>query len=279
MEWKKQIAIVGTAPDSLRDCPWQNEQWDIWALSERPELVPRYTAWFELHNLERKRQKSQGYWEQLKHMQTPLFTAHAHPELPHARVFPKDEVMQRFGGYFTNTISWLLAYAIMQDPDEIALFGVNMAQDTEYAAQRPSCEYFIGWAMGLYESKGRPRIIIPPESDLLKCRRLYGFDDAGDRMALKMMERNRDLANRLAEQERNFEQCDRSANMLLGAMNELEVILSNGCSDALRDQLLARSDDLKAQLQQALETKQDAFGNVKTIQGAQQNQRWVSQGF
>jgi hypothetical protein len=47
-----------------------------------------------------------------------------------------------------------------------------MANDIEYQSQRPSCEYFIGLARG----KGI-EVYVPPESDLLKCMYLYGFED------------------------------------------------------------------------------------------------------
>ena len=279
MEFKKHIAILGTSPGSLRDCPFDRDDWELWGLSERPDQVPRFTAWFELHNLERKRRKSDAYWQQLKAMDVPLFTAHAHPDLPNARLFPKDEICARFGTYFSNTISWLIAYALAQEPDTIGLWGVDMAQDTEYCQQRPSCEYFLGWAMGVAEARGKPKIIIPPESDLLKCRRLYGFDDAGDRMAAKHAQRNRELAERLTAQEAGYEQADRASNMLIGAIQELTTLSQNGCPDALREQLASKIDELRGELQQAVTSKQAYDRGINQIKGAQENQRWVKQGF
>ena len=48
-----------------------------------------------------------------------------------------------------------------------------MGQDTEYATQRPSCEFFLGICVGY----GIP-VQIDPVSDLLKTDFLYGYDEA-----------------------------------------------------------------------------------------------------
>jgi hypothetical protein len=78
----------------------------------------------------------------------------------------------QFGDYFTNSISFMLALAIDEGYHTIQVYGVDMAQESEYNFQRPSCEYFLGIA------KGRGiEIFLPKTSDLLKVRWMYGYED------------------------------------------------------------------------------------------------------
>jgi hypothetical protein len=66
----------------------------------------------------------------------------------------------------------MIAMAVMEGYEEIGVYGVDMAQNTEYDHQRPSCEYFLGFARG----RGI-KVTLPKTSDLLQCRWLYGFED------------------------------------------------------------------------------------------------------
>lgn len=58
-----------------------------------------------------------------------------------------------------------------QDDEQpvIGVYGVDMAVQTEYGAQRPSCEYFIGVAEGLGF-----KVQMPTQTDLLAASHLYG---------------------------------------------------------------------------------------------------------
>ena len=94
------------------------------------------------------------------------------PLVPNAVQYPIQEVIQNMGNYFTNTISYELALAIVEGFKEIHIVGVDMAVDTEYFHQRPSCEYFLGVALG----RGI-KLWMPNNCDLLKTRFLYAFHE------------------------------------------------------------------------------------------------------
>ena len=206
-----KVAIVGKAPASQQLAPYGDESWEIWSLSDAPKEIPRWSRHFELHDIEgntagdpRTRKDKWGpYWEFLKKDHgKPVYIQRPHPEVPHGIVFPMHEVKSAFPAYFTNTVSWLIAYAICigcQDDEsqplltDLALYGVDMAQHgidgrSEYAHQRPSCEFFLGIAAG----KGI-RVHVPDSSDLLKARRLYAFDSDGGEFAAKMKARRKEL--------------------------------------------------------------------------------------
>ena len=94
------------------------------------------------------------------------------PLVPNACAYPLPKIIEEFGTYFTNTISWEIALAIHEGFKEIHIYGVDMAVDSEYSCQRASCEYFLGLAIG----RGI-KIWIPDAADLLKNRFLYGFQE------------------------------------------------------------------------------------------------------
>jgi len=182
-----KIAIVGTT-SSLQDAPYQDDSWEIWGLNGAYTAIPKWDQWFDMHSMEvLKANHSPAYFEFLKKAGNKLTLNQKYEEYPDARVFPYKELVGKHGRYFTNTIAWLIALAIEQQPEEIGIWGVNMAQDTEYAHQRPCCEYFLGMAKGL-----GIEINIPKASELLKATHLYGVEDQPDFIA-KMPDKEREI--------------------------------------------------------------------------------------
>jgi len=99
----------------------------------------------------------------LNQLPCPIYMQRHHEDIPNSVAFPIELFREVFGDYFTCTASYMIAMAIYEGYEEIHIYGVDMAADTEYASQRPSCEYFIGIA----EGKGI-KVVIPLDSDLLK---------------------------------------------------------------------------------------------------------------
>ena len=122
--------------------------------------------------------------------------------------------MAHFGKYFTNTVSWMIAYGIIANFRKIGVYGVDMAQDSEYAHQRPSCEYFLGWAQG-----AGIQIDVPRSSDLLKAPYLYGYEDGGI-MTVKYKARLKELAERRGILERQRNEAHEAALQVAGAMED-----------------------------------------------------------
>lgn len=64
--------------------------------------------------------------------------------------YPLQDVIAQFGtDYFTSTVDYALAMALYEGFTEIDLYGVNMANHTEYAYQKPGCEFWCGMAKGM----------------------------------------------------------------------------------------------------------------------------------
>ena len=200
---KKKVAIVGTA-DTCHLAPYTDPDFEIWGVNNGYLLLKRQTRWFEIHNItfdgkdfyrggskEFRGTNMNTYMENLAKLDIPVYMQQHWDQIPKSEPYPLIEVTQAIGSqlgwfnnrnfegaqpawdvYTTNTISYMLALAILEKFDEIHVYGVDMAVDTEYHWQRPSCEFLIGWAVGM-----GIKVFIPPQCDLMKTRFLYGFQE------------------------------------------------------------------------------------------------------
>ena len=174
----KKVAIVGYTPTRVY-APYGDESWEIWGLNDLYRFksksdVQRWTRWFNMHQDRPSAQSRTPYSSCLKEYakwDCPVYLQEKHPDVPNSVRFPVEKAIEQFGGYFTNSISYMIAFAIMEGFKEIGIWGVDMATDSEYNHQRPSCEYFLGIAKG----KGIS-IYVHPAADLLKARTLYGYE-------------------------------------------------------------------------------------------------------
>ena len=216
-----KVAIVGKAPASQQAAPYGDESWEIWTLSNTPFEVPRFTRHFELHQITPRIDKWGPYWKFIKGelkvnnrstRDNPLYIQRAHPDVPHGIVFPADQVTDAFGRYINNTVSWLIGFAMLHEGlTDLGLWGIDMAQHgeglkSEYAHQRPSCEFFLGVCAG----KG-VNVHIPASSDLLKCRNVYGYN-ANDDFMVKCEARKKELRENMAKCEQLAAQHKAQAN-------------------------------------------------------------------
>ena len=172
----KKVAIVGYT--STKDLvPWDDNSVIVWGLNDLYDQIPRYNRWFEMHSRGplidgwKSSRTNRNHLEVLQQMQCPIYMQQKHEDIPNSVAYPLQEMLDQFGNYFTNSISYMLALAIYEGYEEIQMYGVDMAVGTEYSQQRPSCEYFIGVAIG----RGI-NVHIPEASDLLKARCLYGYE-------------------------------------------------------------------------------------------------------
>ena len=272
-EGGKKVVIVGTAISSRVGIPYDDPSFEIWGLSEQIDL-PRVTRWFELHNLERKRHKNPPYVQDLAAFTGEVWLARPHELIPNAKIYPRERILNRFRDYFTNTVSWLLALAIDEGATEIMVAGIDMAQNTEYAHQRPSCEYFIGLAEGM-----GIKVTVPAESDLLKARIQYGFDDAGDRMAVKMAARVKELHQRRVALQHQVDKSKEKALMAAGAIHEIQRLSQCQEWNGHMDILAARLTELNNEAQSALAAEREHDRGLHVVMGAEEDVKWVMQGF
>ena len=194
---KDRVQIVGFAPSWI-ETPWDDADTERWGLNVLHKVAgdKPFTRWYQLHDISTHHKDDVEHLEWLRAQKMPIIMWEDHIEryeIPSAVPYPKDEILEYFGGYFTNSISWMIAHAILQGYAQIGVYGVDMATDSEYGSQRPSCEYFLGWAKGAGID-----IQLPKTSDLLATPWLYGVEEGGA-FRLKMESRLKELQARQAE--------------------------------------------------------------------------------
>lgn len=147
-------------------------------------------------------------------------------DFPACKPYPMDEAAALMGGrtYFTSSFSYMLAMALLQDDvTEIGIWGVDLADGTEYTEQRPCAEFLIGMAMG----RGI-KVTIPERSALLKTAWVYGLEPApGDNPLVRQWTDKAadyrakarqlliDLPQQIAALEGAAHECDEAAKDLL----------------------------------------------------------------
>lgn len=106
----KKVAILGKLPSRLY-APFDDKSWEIWSVNRRPgeKELPRIDKWFDLHFI--------------PFTEGQDFTREN---------FPFTEIDKMLGGhYFNNTISYLIAFALLKDYKEIALYGMTFSSEAE----------------------------------------------------------------------------------------------------------------------------------------------------
>ena len=191
----RKIAIVGTAEPHWRAAPFDDPSWEIWTCGGIFATAPRSDRHFELHSVgetckgwgqtpEQEAAARNVYWSWIAQQGPKVVLRGSTAEAPEAQPYPLENVLNAFPDrYFTNSISWMMGLALLEGCTDIGLWGVDMAltgdpeipASNEYSRQRPSVEFYIGIATGAGIT-----VHLPPETTLMKARKLYAFDDGED---------------------------------------------------------------------------------------------------
>lgn len=163
-----KIALVGTGSNWDKVPPG----WDIWCVpglwgKVNPARVYEVHSGQTLAKIGMSKEKLDWMKAQKMHIHPSLQTT-----FPDGVVIDYEAHLKKYGKYFTSSISWMLAEAIEEKPEEIGIFGVSMSSEGEYAHQKPACSYLIGWARA-----SGIKVTIPESSELLAAPWIYGYQD------------------------------------------------------------------------------------------------------
>jgi hypothetical protein len=139
----------------------------------------KWTRWFEIHpfNLRdgtwlRKGQetfrslKINDYIARIDALSVPVYSQTPSP-FKNALSLPD---LSSFRPFFTNSISYMVAVALLEKFTHLHLYGIDMASSGEYRDQKASLTYFLGLA----EGRG-VKIDIAKGSPILETDVQYGF--------------------------------------------------------------------------------------------------------
>lgn len=232
---RTKVALVGFAA-SIKETPVSDESIEIWGLNEVWKYLARWDRWFELHPravFAKEGDRDQAAhlaWLQAQPADKPIYTLERFDDIPGSRPYPLREMTERFfpgqpQGYFTSTISYMLALAIAEGFQWIGLYGIDLASDSEYSSQRPAAEYLIGVARGL-----GLQVEIAPGSALLRAPALYGYDqlpnEKGHPLGRHWLElRMKELTAKRAKVLEQHNQCLDAMHTLDGAIEQVHFQL------------------------------------------------------
>ena len=234
---KEKVAIIGCAT-CKNMAPFGDDSWEFWGVNNLFLSMPdvKWSKWFEIHPIRKQGNQWQRRWNNifrgqdmnayiadLNKLPCPIIMEKVWPDVPNSVAYPKAEILSKMGNYFTNTISYQIALAILLGAKEIGIWGVDMAVDTEYHHQRPSCEYFVGLARGM-----GIKVTIPDESDLCKTQFLYAFEEKEmDKWEKKTNSIRQSLAAQRVKHENLMRQSEIKLHQAIGAdqaMMEMQKI-------------------------------------------------------
>lgn len=142
-----KVAILGKLP-TKQLAPYDNDEWDIWTLNYQDDDFPRIDLWFDIH------------------------ANNPNPRADITRAnYPFKEAETLAGGqYFNNSISYMIAYAIIKGYKEIALYGMRFQHDNEH--RRGEFQNVREW---IFFCKGRGiKITAPVDKVMMHEYEYYG---------------------------------------------------------------------------------------------------------
>lgn len=218
-----KIGILGSAP-SFHQAPFSDASWELWACNIGD--VPRWNRWFDLHD-DASIDTYPGHREFLTSQTKPVYTR---------QNYPITAMTERYGTwFFTSTIAYMLAVALEEGPEEIALWGVDMADGTEWGAQKTGCRFFLQLA----RLRGI-KVTLPEGCEIAVPGRLYSLDGPSW-LEGKLLVQKADLSNRAQHNEA------RKTNLIL----ERTALEGRRKITLTDEQIDARMVSLRGEMEQA----------------------------
>lgn len=223
-----KVAVLGTSPH-WRQAPFADPSWEIWGTNMLAAYgdLPRWDRWFELHN-NASINTYPGHRDWLKAQERPVYLCKPMEDIPYGIEYPLAQVLKKYGTwFFTSSISYMLAMALeMPAVTEIGLYGVDLADTTEYRHQKPGCRFFIQVAQ-----MAGVKVTWPAEAAFGMPGRLYCYDDTVQPLRAAMELKMAELRARAEQNQQNRTALTMRAMALKGA---LEINLPR---EALQEQL------------------------------------------
>ena len=221
---KDKVCIVGMYTQTRDLAPFGDDSFEIWGMNDLYSFVPRVDVLFQVHSRikieEFPRDPNYLDWLQ-KNKKIPVYMQKKYGDIPMSIPYPLQDIVNAYGDYFTNGVSYLLALAIEMKFKEIHIYGIEMEHASEHIYQKPSVTYFIGLARG----KGI-KIYLPKESTLMRSQCLYGFEGE-DKRTRTITEKLAYYQRKVVEAQEEYEAAEKKKERMIGkveAFNEMRTL-------------------------------------------------------
>jgi len=212
---RQRLAIVG-AGITWRQAPFDDSEYTIWTTGSVSKILPRVDEIFDIHGHDTVQPD-----EVLNAKGSIVWLQDVRPTVPNSRKFPIDKLILEYGNIFNCSMVMMLGYALWLGYDHIELYGVDLADNTEYAKYRATFMYLVGRARGAGK-----KVIISEGSLLFRDCKTYGYEQRGV-MAEHVTRKEKELIERLAKLTRDYEGLGKEIEYLRGALdmsNELRKL-------------------------------------------------------
>ena len=130
--------------------------------------------------------------------------------------YPLEKITELTGStFFTNSASYMIAYAYYKGYEKVNLYGIDMETGSEYGNQRPSVMFWIGYL----KAKG---VEVTNSSMIDEPPMLYGYDLKRGLKFIELLKARRDAYEQLALKEKN----EVKKNQFIGAMHGTDKIIN-----------------------------------------------------
>lgn len=186
----KAVQILGLAPNIV-DTPTLegSERWcsgvpRSYRLKGFSQALTTYSRWFNVHTIRHITTRYPSAYNWYTHQSKPIYLQSQQPDIPSSIEFPRTAIQEYFEGtkFFTCSVAWQLAFAIMEGFTHIELWGFQLRREHQYDWERPCFFYWIEQA----RNRGI-EVLIPPEVEITEPGDpttyngpLYGYEPHSD---------------------------------------------------------------------------------------------------
>ena len=146
----KEVIILGNGPTRV-ECPYHCETWGV---NGGYSFAKRLDKLFMTDSLEHEVLEEEYNVEKLIEFKGTLVLAKHFPVfdglgLP-IEIYPMDGILSKFNTrFFSNTIAYMMAYALYYDYKKIWFYGIDMMCNTSYIQEKGGVEFWMGVALGM----------------------------------------------------------------------------------------------------------------------------------
>jgi hypothetical protein len=220
---------------------------DFWCLNEmydafNKEGKGRASLWFEIHSPDSPSKNNPKHQAFLANCPVPVVMQEHFDKFPNSVQYPLQLVLKNVrenfivnpmcGTYtnFSNQVTWMIYMAVLMKYEEIHVYGVDMAHESEYSWQRPSCEAAILWAA----AKG-VKMAVPSSSELCHFPKLYGFesDNASRHYKKKRISEMQQKKQKLMQDRANHDATARNLDLQIAQIDGILVECQHDLTNAI----------------------------------------------
>ena len=158
----KEVIILGCGPTRV-ECKYHCETWGVNGTYEFAKRLDKLFMTDEVSEVE----ASIYNFQKIRKLNPTLVFPIAYPKFSKngfkIELYPIEPILQRFQTrFFSNSIAYMLAYALLYDYTKIWFYGIDMMTYTTYAQEKGGVEFWMGVALGV-STERRARGLEPIE--------------------------------------------------------------------------------------------------------------------